>query len=410
MWIILKFIDLAFGFNSILRMKLSIFQFLHHRLKAMLDDPCILNWNNIQRCILMFGLFLLVKTFWILWKGYIYLTPEVQNFIHMPVMVFQLKVELTSFVVASIFIIILLYFSDRTDSKMDHYIPYFAVNLFALTLLFDAYCAGLFSPNTLANVACYVLMGYILFSPRVMGVVIALTSVCFGYLIYQTFEGSLSYGPIFNYETIGYPQYNNAFWLGSINYFGIPILVLSILILLLILKQWRERENYIAHLGHLDPLTGIYNRRMLNQQLAQLDQNKAEALHAIFMLDLDHFKQINDHYGHIVGDQVLEKVAEILKMNIRNSDILGRYGGEEFLILLKNINLEKAKEVAERCRAALHEINHEIAPDTVIKVSGSIGVAFIQDGVEAVSALNAADEALYKAKALGRNQICYAQF
>ena len=389
-------------------MALFSFHFLSHRLKALFDDPCILNWNNIQRCILMFGLFILVKFFWILWKVYIYLTPEVQNFVNMSTMALQLRIELLSVLLAAIFIIVLLYFSNQTDSIIDRILPYFAVNVFALTLLFDGYCAGLFSPNTLANIACYVLVGYILFTPRVMGVVIMITAVSFAWVAMQTFNGKLNYAPIFNFETIGYSSYKNPFWLASVNYFSVPILVISVLVLLLILKQWRERENYITHLGHLDPLTGIYNRRMLNQELAYLDQNKSQSLHAIFMLDLDHFKQINDRYGHMVGDQVLGKVAGILKENIRNSDILGRYGGEEFLILLKNINVEKAKEVAERCRAALNDLDHPIKPDQVIKVSGSIGVSFITDGEDAMHALNAADEALYKAKALGRNRICYA--
>ena len=392
-------------------MTLFPFQLLNQRLHVMLDDPCILNWNNIQRCFLMFGLFILVKTFWILWKIYIYLTPEVQAFVHLPYIGLQLKIELISVAVTLVLMVILLLFSERTDSWIDQYIPYFAVSLFALMLLFDGFCAGLFSLNTLANVACYVLVGYILFSPRVMGVVILITAICYGGIAKLSLDGRISYGPIFNYESIGVPAYQNPFWLLSANYFGISVLIISVLLLLLIIHQWRERENYIAALGQLDPLTGVYNRRMLTQQLIYIHQNKSENLHAILMLDLDHFKQINDHYGHMAGDQVLEKVAEVLKSNLRKTDVLGRYGGEEFLILLKNTDITMAQRVAERCRTALIEIDHQIKTDFVIKVSGSIGVSFLHDGEDAMQALNAADEALYKAKALGRNRVvCYADF
>ncbi len=387
-------------------MALFSFHFLSHRLKALFDDPCILNWNPIQKSVLVFLLFIQIKILWIIWKTYIFLTPKVQIFVHLSEVKFQLYIELIEIFFAVMFAVGLLLISN--SKKGEVVLPYLSVNIFGLSLLFDAYMAGLFGPNTMVNTACYLFIGFMLFSVRVMLSVIASVAITFAVIGNQIINGNLVHAPLFNFDTIGTPVYVNGFWMGSIAYFTFPILIICISLLILILKQWRERENYIAYLGHLDPLTGIYNRRMLNQELAYLDQNKSQSLHAIFMLDLDHFKQINDRYGHMVGDQVLGKVAGILKENIRNSDILGRYGGEEFLILLKNINVEKAKEVAERCRAALNDLDHPIKPDQVIKVSGSIGVSFITDGEDAMHALNAADEALYKAKALGRNRICYA--
>ena len=385
----------------------SNFHSLKQSLRWMIDNPYVLNWGPVERCILIFIFFIGVKILWIAWKLYILLNVDVQQFVHLSVVKFQLNFELIQIVVAALLIIALSFLKGK--KKIEDYVPYFCVNLFAITLLFDAYTAGVFGSNTMVNTACYVFVGIILFNNRVMGSVVLLSTLCFAIIIGATSKGDIAYGPIFNFKTIGEPSYLNSFWLNSTSFFSFPILIACVAILMLILKQWRERENYIAYLSEFDALTGIYNRRMLNLALAELDRNRHLAqMNAMIMIDLDDFKDVNDTHGHLVGDLVLENTAETLKNAIRDSDVVGRFGGEEFLIILKNTSIEKTQLIAERCHDALQQIEHLSKDQIKFKVSGSMGVAFMQQGELAMNSLHEADLALYRAKSSGRNKICYA--
>ncbi len=127
------------------------------------------------------------------------------------------------------------------------------------------------------------------------------------------------------------------------------------------------------------------------------------------MIDLDHFKQINYRYGHMMGDRVLMNVAKVLQENLRDQDIVGRYGGEEFLMILKDIDADAVYAIAERCRQAIYELEHRIDDLYMAEVSASIGVAFSQTDLSVMEVLQAADEALYQAKSEGRNRICFAE-
>jgi len=121
------------------------------------------------------------------------------------------------------------------------------------------------------------------------------------------------------------------------------------------------------------------------------------------MLDIDHFKQVNDQYGHIVGDQVIQLVAERLKANVRATDLLVRYGGDEFLVLIENIQMQQALIVADKIRAEVVERYILTALGDQIQISVSIGVAI--GAVSWMTLLSNADDALFKAKAKGRNAV-----
>ena len=153
-----------------------------------------------------------------------------------------------------------------------------------------------------------------------------------------------------------------------------------------------------------DPLTRLYNRRYLSEQLSihtEIAQKK-ETPFSVIMLDIDHFKKINDTYGHLVGDCVLQNVARILHQETSSRDIAGRYGGEEFLLLLFDSNLEEAASLAEKIR--LHIENTLFTKGNVhLTISG--GVAAYTDGMEALDLIAVADKNLYHAKQTGRNKI-----
>ena len=124
------------------------------------------------------------------------------------------------------------------------------------------------------------------------------------------------------------------------------------------------------------------------------------------MVDIDFFKTYNDKYGHLTGDQILREIAGIIKDNIREIDIIGRYGGEEFCVVLPDTDNGGAGYVAERIRSAVEEATIK-AYDTTVKATVSLGIAvYPQDGKEMTELIDKADWALYRAKKQGRNQIC----
>ena len=183
------------------------------------------------------------------------------------------------------------------------------------------------------------------------------------------------------------------------------ILVTSVGFLLL----HKERSEEAAQkLALTDPLTGAFNRRtfleLAEKEIARTRRAKGSL--SLVMLDLDHFKQINDRNGHLAGDEVLKGVVAVVLTCLRKEDFLVRYGGEEFCILLPSVAIDRAAVMAERIRAAVEQagftFNNRTLPVTV-----SVGVSTLSgDGNEGVDKLvNRADEALYTAKKAGRNRV-----
>lgn len=154
----------------------------------------------------------------------------------------------------------------------------------------------------------------------------------------------------------------------------------------------------------LDFLTKIYNRNKFEEILAQqikLFKDLPTHNFSMILVDIDHFKKINDTYGHLAGDHVLQDIAKILSMSSRGSDIVARWGGEEFALLLPNTNLESAAIAAEKLRGNIE--NH--AFENVNKITASFGVAHFHDSDSRIDFFKRADEALYRAKAHGRNKV-----
>ena len=156
-----------------------------------------------------------------------------------------------------------------------------------------------------------------------------------------------------------------------------------------------------------DPLTGLFNVRHFRKSLEhELERTRRTGMTtALIMVDLDHFKNINDTWGHESGNQVLQAVAQLLQDQTRKLDICCRYGGEEFAVILPSTELMLARQVAERCLNALRET---VIPldETDLQVTASIGVAVADNSAQtAESLIENADECMYEAKRGGRNQV-----
>jgi|TARA_B100000315_G_scaffold162952_1_gene151405 diguanylate cyclase (GGDEF)-like protein len=173
--------------------------------------------------------------------------------------------------------------------------------------------------------------------------------------------------------------------------------------LLMLLRLYRESTR--------DPLTGLINRRVLMKQLlAEVAmQEESGRCFSLLMIDLDRFKRINDDYGHMIGDLVLKTSAQMMASELRSTDIIARFGGEEFIAMLPGQNSSEAIPVAERIRARLANTVIETPAGEEIKISASIGVTEYESGERIEHTLNRVDESLYKAKQSGRNQVIYQQ-
>jgi diguanylate cyclase (GGDEF)-like protein len=158
--------------------------------------------------------------------------------------------------------------------------------------------------------------------------------------------------------------------------------------------------------AYIDPLTGLNNRAAFDKSIEQEIDLATRHSHtlSLMMLDLDKFKDINDNYGHIVGDAVLKSFADCIMECMRSSDIVFRYGGEEFSILLRNTNVTGAKLLAERVRKNVEEMKFNYN-NIKLNISVSIGLAELQEGDDRLRLVERADALLYKAKESGRNRV-----
>jgi diguanylate cyclase (GGDEF)-like protein/PAS domain S-box-containing protein len=171
-------------------------------------------------------------------------------------------------------------------------------------------------------------------------------------------------------------------------------------------ELFRARQQ-LRQMATKDPVTGIANRYMLVQELeVEFERCSDSQDLSILFIDVDHFKRVNDKYGHNLGDEVLQYIATLIEKSIRPNDIAGRYGGEEFVVGLPGCALEQARIIAERMRAALNDSPYELEDGSLIDLSISIGLASTSQKPNDLSQLlKFADEAVYQAKDHGRNVV-----
>jgi diguanylate cyclase (GGDEF)-like protein/PAS domain S-box-containing protein len=176
------------------------------------------------------------------------------------------------------------------------------------------------------------------------------------------------------------------------------------------ITELKNKEKSLKMLASIDPLTKLYNRRSFSEMashLFNLAKRDKESI-SLVMVDIDNFKNINDTYGHKIGDDVIILVSSILLTMSRESDIVARFGGEEFLMLLPKTDIQGAVTIAEKIRAKIEESSLSIDKDKEIKFTISLGVSevFIKNETDIEAGIKRADDALYKAKRNGKNKVC----
>ncbi|RUM46987.1 MAG: GGDEF domain-containing protein [Hydrogenothermus sp.] len=172
------------------------------------------------------------------------------------------------------------------------------------------------------------------------------------------------------------------------------------------IQQLREELSVAKTEAEIDFLTAIPNRRRFMRALEDFlkDFREKGYIFSLIILDIDDFKNINDTYGHLAGDEVLKDIASVLKFYLRANTIVGRIGGEEFAILLPGIDIEKAKSIAERIRKVIENRKVHVG-DIVINPKASFGVTQVKEGDTLETIINRADIALYRAKSKGKNRV-----
>lgn len=167
-------------------------------------------------------------------------------------------------------------------------------------------------------------------------------------------------------------------------------------------KQFADNRELLI-LSITDSLTGIYNRVKFDQELSRwIDYcNRYENPLSMVIFDIDDFKKVNDNYGHLFGDSVLQNITSIIKKFIRSTDIFARWGGEEFVILLPNTNIHQAMEITERLRIYIQKSKY----DRLVNITCSFGLVSLQNNENAESLLQRADKLLYEAKEQGKNTV-----
>lgn len=283
------------------------------------------------------------------------------------------------------------------------------IQLYGFANIVILYYLGIFSLGAGVALAGGPIAGVLLFPRRTIFIALATGLSIMGVIFYLTVIGLIPYAPIISEPGT---EHTNFAWLLVVSGLVIPHLIMLVSTSMASINRWQEREEKVRYLSSTDVLTKVANRRHLMEQfeveLGRARRNNTAL--SVLMVDLDHFKSINDNYGHQVGDVALQASASLLKEAIRNTDILGRYGGEEFFIVLPGADLDAALLTAERCRSNIESADIR-ADENRLKLTASFGLASVtadainSDSLQLDNLLREADSALYIAKKEGRNRV-----
>ena len=367
---------------------------------SFFQNQLLRNWTLLNKTMLILSLSIFINLFMLAWDLFVLYHPQFYPWVNLAVIHTHLSLGM---IFMSVFIGLLLLCHFCSQQRwVEKFMPMLSVQLFTLVLLLHGYFVGSFSPTTMVGYVGWAGVGLILFDRKIIYCALAPATIVLLLLNYLSTFAGLPYAPLFNMEPMN-QTVMHPFWVMSMFFFLVPLMLVCLFLFEILLSQWRIREATIATLSRIDPLTNVMNRRSIANQLEQLHQQR-KALYSVVLLDLDHFKHINDNYGHDMGDQVLIQVAECLAQHVREQDMIGRFGGEEFILLLPNTTTEQAQHVAERCRIALTELNF-VYEQQPFSISASFGISSSQNASEPQQIIRQADQALYAVKTAGRNQV-----
>jgi diguanylate cyclase (GGDEF)-like protein len=365
----------------------------------------VLEWSPVRKCNLLLSILLFIFLQYTAFHFYELWSPN-------PYVDYTLLQSMTVIHLSLISSCIFLILAGRWLNQFDWaqvVLPYIYSAYYACTLLYLAHMTGIWSIAVGLVLAGAPLFGFILLTSRVVYVVLSLACVIMVYLSLMTAFGQLPYAPLFTPLFFSDPA-AKPFMLLCYTYFALPHFISMVAFSDLFLRHWRRREEMIHQISLTDSLTSLSNRRAITHYL----QKKLELGHldhkpvSVILVDLDHFKQINDNFGHLTGDEALRKASECMRDVVRKKDRVGRYGGEEFLVVLSDTALEEAVQIAERCRRNLEQTLLWSEHGDRIVMTASFGVyCSVKHDESMDDVIRQVDQYLYQAKDGGRNRVCY---
>lgn len=363
-----------------------------------------LEWSAVDKALVMIALLIPLYFQYLAWSFYVLTRPDRDRLINVELADHFMWVHVLLILAGSALVLLGWMIRKRWPDLM--LFQYLALQFYALSLVMVSYPIG-----TMSFCAGVVLLGAPIFGFILLDRVAVWLASFSGLtalvgLSYATAYGYLPYAPV---RVPPSDQASTLFWMNSTLFFAAPFLVFFTFMADQMLAWWREREARIHQLSRTDALTGLHNRRsildLLDQEIARA-QRQRQAL-SVVILDLDHFKKVNDTWGHPTGDRVLQTAATVLSGSVRNGDHVGRYGGEEFMLILPGANEGEARVVLERCRLAL--VAADIVSDSQERFTISASFGLVCQGqsqqAQPQHLIQCADKALYQAKARGRNRI-----
>jgi diguanylate cyclase (GGDEF)-like protein len=375
--------------------------------RRTLGSVIVMEWSYVQKSILLHTFTIVLYLSYILYMSVVLQHPEWYRYIN--VELFHLFIWKDTLIALFAAALGLGCYFWRTRSWAERYLPIISILFYVLAMCSTGYAVGAMSPATGVFLTGTTLVGFALFPRKIILICTILSAVTMTGLAYAGVSGWIPYAPMFP-ENILDMKIHSTFYFYSQMYFVAPPAIMILLTTDLVLRQWHKRGREVALLSQLDSLTNLYNRRTVNLHLERLMGMSTESDKiSILLLDLDYFKHINDHHGHLVGDNVLREVGHLLQSIMRKNDLAGRFGGEEFIVVLYRSAHEIGMSVAERIRLRITEISVPTRSGQTVNVTTSIGVStFSPFGMSSIDQiLSQADQALYKAKDAGRNRVIH---
>jgi diguanylate cyclase (GGDEF)-like protein len=366
----------------------------------------ILEWSPVAKGMLLPVLLLPLFGQYLLWKAYIVRRDDATRLSDV-VYLESFEPVLLGFMGLSVLLILLGQYLRRHEPAAIWYQGVCAV-WYGLSLAWCGYVIGTLTFIAGVVLAGAPLVGFILLERRVVYTAWATSLGALVALAYASASGLIPASPGIVPPLPG-DNWHQVFWTTTTLFFAAPHIVSVMVITDFTLGRWREREEAFRTQSLTDALTGVPNRRSILEQFERELARTArggEAL-AVVLVDLDHFKRINDTWGHPAGGRVLKAAARTLHECLRQSDAVGRFGGEEFLLVLPATDAAQAARIAERCRQRLQDLQVAADDGKRLPVTGSFGLAAASPGYagDGTSLIAAADDALYRAKQGGRNRV-----
>ncbi|EKF73511.1 sensor histidine kinase [Alcanivorax hongdengensis A-11-3] len=370
----------------------------------------LLEWNDRDKALLLAALMAPMMGSYLAW---LYVTAHFTDFGHtffsVPGVVLAQQIFLGN-VLGWVLLLIwggLLRWRDRDCAIY----PTVTIQFFGFGFVALGYVIGLYNPMLGLVLVGGPLTGFALFGIPRVAINFTLCLLLLFVIVSLSISGKIEYAPLFKADPVT-KHYQSSYWILSVVGASVPFVTTMFVFTLVLLGRLQFREAQMHARAVTDALTGLSNRRALFEQL-EYEMARARrtgnAL-SVCLLDLDYFKKINDSHGHAAGDAVLCAVADLLRENLRDTDRIGRIGGEEFLLVLPDTDRAGARSVIERCQQSFRAHRVAVAGlSAPLRFSASFGIACLEpdDELEETVLVARADEALYLAKHQGRDCIAF---